>query len=56
VNYTVALFVRGFLIAALFVLYSQYGDPALLVIDLVVTTGWALTFLSWRKDKAEERG
>jgi hypothetical protein len=54
--YTVTLFVRGFIIAALFVLYSQYGDPALLVIDLVVTVGWALTFLSWRKDKAEERG
>jgi len=54
--YTVTLFVRGFIIAALFVLYSQCGDPALLVIDLVVTVGWALTFLSWRKDKAEERG
>ena len=50
------LYVRGFIIAALFVLYSQYGDPALLVIDLVVTVGWALTLLSWRKDKAEERG
>ena len=54
--YPVTLFVRGFIIAALFVLYSQYGDPALLAIDLVVTVGWALTFLSWRKDKAEERG
>ena len=54
--YTVTLFVRGFIIAALFVLYSQYGDPALLVIDLVVTVGWALTFLSWRKDTAEQRG
>jgi len=28
----------------------------LLAINLVVTVGWALTFLSWRKDKAEERG
>ncbi len=54
--YPVTLFVRGFIIAALFVLYTQYGDPALLVIDLVVTVGWALTFLGWRKDKAEERG
>ena len=54
--YTVTLFVRGFIIAALFVLYSQYGDPALLAISLVVIVGWALTFLSWRKDKAEERG
>ena len=54
--YTVTLFVRGFIIAALFVLYSQYGDPALLAINLVVVVGWALTFLSWRKDKAEERG
>jgi hypothetical protein len=52
--YPVTLFVRGFIIAALFVLYTQYGDPALLVIDLVVTVGWALTFLGWRKDKAEE--
>ena len=54
--YLVTLFVRGFIIAALFVLYSQYGDPALLAINLVVIVGWALTFLSWRKDKAEERG
>jgi hypothetical protein len=54
--YTVTLFVRGFIIAALFVLYSQYGDPALLAINLVVIVGWALTFLSWRKDKSEERG
>jgi O-antigen/teichoic acid export membrane protein len=54
--YPGTLFVRGFIIAALFVLYSQYGDPALLAINLVVTVGWALTFLSWRKDKAEERG
>jgi hypothetical protein len=52
----VTLFVRGFIIAALFVLYSLYGDPALLAVNLVVTVGWALTFLSWRKDKAEERG
>ena len=54
--YPVTLFVRGFIIAALLVLYSQYGDPALLAINLVVTVGWALTFLSWRKDKAEARG
>jgi uncharacterized membrane protein len=54
--YPVTLFVRGFIIAALFVLYSQYGDPALLAINLVVTVGWAPTFLSWRKDKAEECG
>ena len=54
--YLVTLFVRGFIIAALFVLYSLYGDPALVAINLVVTVGWALTFLSWRKDEAEERG
>jgi len=54
--YTGTLLVRGFIIAALFVLYSQYRDPALLAINLVVTVGWTLTFLSWRKDKAEERG
>jgi hypothetical protein len=54
--YTGTLLVRGFIIAALLVLYSQYRDPALLVINLVVTVGWTLTFLSWRKDKAEERG
>jgi hypothetical protein len=54
--YMVTLFVRGFIIPALFVLYSLYGDPALLAVNLVVTVGWALTFLSWRKDKAEERG
>jgi hypothetical protein len=53
--YTGTLFVRGFIIAALFVLYSQYRDPALLAINLVVAVGWTLTFLSWRKDKAEER-
>ena len=53
--YPVTLLVRGFIIVALLVLYSQYGDPALLAINLVVTVGWALTFLSWRKDKAEER-
>ena len=52
--YPVTLMVRGFIIVALLVLYSQYGDPALLAIDLVVTVGWALTFLSWRKDKAGE--
>ena len=54
--YTGTLFVRSFIIAALFVLYSQYRDPALLAINLVVTVGWTLTFLSWRKDKADERG
>ena len=54
--YTGTLLVRGFIIAALFVLYSQYRDPALLVINLVVAVGFTLTFLSWRKDKAEERG
>ena len=54
--YMVTLFVRGFIISALFVLYSLYGDPALLAVNLVVTVGWALTFLSWRSDKAEERG
>ena len=54
--YLVTLFVRGFIIAALFVLYSQYRDPALLAISLVVAVGWTLTFLSWRKDTAEQRG
>ena len=47
---------RGFIIAALFVLYSQYRDPALLAISLVVIVGWTLTFLSWRKDTAEQHG
>jgi hypothetical protein len=54
--YTGTLLVRGFIIAALLVLYLQYRDPALLVIDLVVAVGFTLTFLSWRKDKANERG
>ena len=54
--YTGTLLVRGFIIAALFVLYSQYRDPALLAISLVVIVGWTLTFLSWRKDTAEQRG
>jgi hypothetical protein len=54
--YTGTLVVRGFIITALLVLYSLYRDPALLAINLVVTVGWTLTFLSWRKDKAEERG
>ena len=54
--YTGTLFVRGFIIAALFVLYSQYRDPALLAISLVVIVGWTLTFLSWRKDTAEQHG
>ena len=54
--YTGTLLVRGFIIAALFVLYFQYRDPALLVINLVVAVGFTLTILSWRKDKANERG
>jgi hypothetical protein len=54
--YPVTLFVRAFIITALFVLYAQYGDPALLAINLVVAIGWVLTFLGWRKDKAEQRG
>ena len=54
--YTGTLLVRGYIIPALFVLYSQYSDPALLVITLVVAVGFALTFLSWRKDKAEGCG
>ena len=54
--YTGTLLVRGFIIAALFVLYFQYRDPALLVINMVVAVGFTLTFLSWRKDKAEARG
>src|SRR5215472_133862 len=37
--YTMTLFVRGFIIAAVFVLYSQYRDPALLAINLVVMVG-----------------
>jgi|GEM_PF-3117761 len=54
--YTVTLPVRAFIIAALVVLYAQYRDPALLTINLVVTVGWTLTFLSWRKDRTEARG
>ena len=54
--YTGTLVVRGFIIAALLVLYFLYRDPALLAINLVVTVGWTITFLSWRKDKAEKRG
>ena len=54
--YLVTLLVRGFIIVALLVLYSQYRDPALLAISLVVIVGWTLTFLSWRKDRAEQRG
>ena len=53
--YTGTLIVRSFIIAALFVLYSQYHDPALLVINLVVSVGFTLTLLSWRRDKADER-
>ena len=54
--YLVTLFVRAFIITALFVLYAIYGDPALVVINLVVAVGWVLTYLGWRKDKAEQRG
>lgn len=54
--YAVTLFVRAFIIAALLTLYTQYGDPALLVTSSVVTIGWILTFLGWRKDTAEQRG
>jgi uncharacterized protein YjeT (DUF2065 family) len=54
--YLVTLFVRAFIITALFVLYTFYGDPALVVINLVVGVGWVLTYLGWRKDKAEQCG
>jgi hypothetical protein len=50
------LFVRAFIITALLTLYTQYGDPALLATSTVVTIGWILTFLGWRKDTAEQRG
>jgi hypothetical protein len=54
--YVVTLFVRAFIITALLTLYTQYGDPALLTTSTVVTIGWILTFLGWRKDTAEQRG
>jgi hypothetical protein len=54
--YVVTLFVRAFIITALLTLYTQYGDPALLTTSTVVTIGWVLTFLGWRKDTAEQRG
>lgn len=54
--YVITLFVRAFIIAALLTLYTQYGDPALLATSTVVTIGWILTFLGWRKDTAEQRG
>ena len=54
--YVITLFVRAFIIAALLTLYMQYGDPALLATSTVVTIGWILTFLGWRKDTAEQRG
>ena len=54
--YTLTLFVRAFIITALLTLYAQYGDPALLTTSAVVTIGWILTFLGWRKDTAEQRG
>ena len=54
--YAVTLFVRAFIITALLTLYTQYGDPALLATSTVVTIGWILTFLGWRKDTAEQRG
>jgi hypothetical protein len=53
--YAVTLFVRAFIIAALLTLYTQYSDPALLATSTVVTIGWVLTFLGWRKDTAKQR-
>ena len=54
--YVITLFVRAFIVAALLTFYTQYGDPALLATSTVVTMGWILTFLGWRKDTAEQRG
>jgi hypothetical protein len=54
--YLVTLFVRAFIFTALFVLYAIYGDPALVVINLVIAVGWVLTYLGWRKDKVEQHG
>jgi hypothetical protein len=53
--YVITLFVRAFIIAALLTLFTQYRDPALLATSAVVTIGWILTFLGWRKD-TEQRG
>jgi hypothetical protein len=53
--YVITLFVRAFIIAALLTLFTQYRDPALLATSAVVTIGWILTFLGWRKD-SEQRG
>lgn len=53
--YVITLFVRAFIIAALLALFTQYRDPALLATSAVVTIGWILTFLGWRKD-SEQRG
>jgi hypothetical protein len=53
--YVITLFVRAFIIAALLTLFTQYRDPALLATSAVVTIGWILTFLGWRKD-SERRG
>lgn len=53
--YVLTLFVRAFIIAALLTLFSQYRDPALLATSTVVTIGWLLTFIGWRKDTAEQR-
>jgi len=54
--YVITLFVRAFIITALLTLFVQYRDPALLATSTVVTIGWILTFLGWRKDTAEQRG
>ena len=54
--YVITLFVRAFIITALLTLFIQYRDPALLATSTVVTIGWILTFLGWRKDTAEQRG
>jgi uncharacterized protein YjeT (DUF2065 family) len=48
--YSTTLFVRAFIITSLLVLFEIYRDPALLVITAVVTIGWTLTFVSWRRD------
>ena len=53
--YVITLFVRAFIITALLTLFAQYRDPALLATSTVVTIGWILTFLGWRKDTAEQR-
>jgi hypothetical protein len=53
--YVVTLFVRAFIITALLTLYTLYGDPALLTTSTVVTIGWILTFIGWRKDTADAR-